>query len=228
VRLASALRGSGDLGGCREALRDALDLIPPEGVAERARLEAACATVEAWLGRPDDARRRLIRTREAMGHQRSPEAVVLEVRLALDALNELEFDRGAEMAGAALLSARALEEPALVAAFREAERDFDAMGALRARDAVRRELRKLGARIEARGPASAAETGLEALSPREREIVELVADRRTNREIAAALFLSEKTVESHLRNVFRKLSASSRVQVARAVEQEREAKRERP
>jgi DNA-binding NarL/FixJ family response regulator len=65
------------------------------------------------------------------------------------------------------------------------------------------------------------DAGLEALSPREREIAELVADRRTNREIAEALFLSEKTVESHLRNVFRKLSASSRVQVARAIEKER-------
>jgi DNA-binding NarL/FixJ family response regulator len=48
-----------------------------------------------------------------------------------------------------------------------------------------------------------------------------VTDRKTNREIAAALFLSEKTIESHLRNIFVKLGASSRVQVARAVERER-------
>jgi DNA-binding NarL/FixJ family response regulator len=87
---------------------------------------------------------------------------------------------------------------------------------------VRRELRKLGARVEPRGPAAGAEAGLEALSRREREIAELVADRRTNREIADALVLSEKTIESHMRNIFRKLSASSRVQVARLVERARE------
>ena len=43
-------------------------------------------------------------------------------------------------------------------------------------------------------------------------------DRKTNAEIAAALFLSQKTVESHIRNLFHKLNMSSRVEVARAVE----------
>ena len=42
----------------------------------------------------------------------------------------------------------------------------------------------------------------------------------TNREVAAELFLSEKTVESHLRNIFAKLGVSSRVDVARAVERD--------
>ena len=46
----------------------------------------------------------------------------------------------------------------------------------------------------------------------------LVVDRRTNAEIARELYLSTKTVESHLRNLFHKLSVSSRVEVARAVE----------
>ena len=43
----------------------------------------------------------------------------------------------------------------------------------------------------------------------------------TNQQIAAKLFLSEKTIESHIRNVFNKLGVSSRVEVARVVEHER-------
>jgi DNA-binding NarL/FixJ family response regulator len=43
-------------------------------------------------------------------------------------------------------------------------------------------------------------------------------DRKTNPQIAAALFLSQKTVETHIRNMFRKLDVSSRVELARTVE----------
>jgi DNA-binding CsgD family transcriptional regulator len=50
------------------------------------------------------------------------------------------------------------------------------------------------------------------------QVARLVVDRRTNPEIAEALFVSPKTVETHMRNIFRKLDVSSRVDVARAVE----------
>ena len=43
----------------------------------------------------------------------------------------------------------------------------------------------------------------------------------TNKQIAAELFLSEKTIESHIRNIFIKLGASSRVEVAREMERHR-------
>ena len=79
-------------------------------------------------------------------------------------------------------------------------------------------MRQLGARTEPRGPSGAAGGGIESLSRREHEIATLVTERKTNKEVAAELFLSEKTVESHLRNIFAKLGASSRVDVARAVE----------
>jgi len=61
-------------------------------------------------------------------------------------------------------------------------------------------------------------TGVEALTERELQVARLVVDRRTNPEIAEALFLSQKTVETHMRNIFRKLDVASRVEVARTLE----------
>ena len=108
-----------------------------------------------------------------------------------------------------------------IAVLRKAEQELDASGSVRPRDEARRELRRLGARAESRGPRAAGESGLDALSRRESEIAGMLCDRFTNREIAAALFLSEKTVETHVRHVFHKLGVSSRVAVARQVEQAR-------
>ena len=76
------------------------------------------------------------------------------------------------------------------------------------------ELRRLGRTIYRRSGAS----GLESLTARELEIARLVVDRQTNTQIAATLFLSKKTVETHLRNIFGKVGVSSRVELARAVE----------
>jgi DNA-binding NarL/FixJ family response regulator len=60
--------------------------------------------------------------------------------------------------------------------------------------------------------------GLEALTGRELQVARLVVDRKTNPEIAAELFLSQKTIESHLRNVFNKVGVESRVALARLME----------
>ena len=113
------------------------------------------------------------------------------------------------------------EQEAAVAALRAAEAEMAACGSVRVREELRGELRKLGVRTGARGPRAGEAGGVEALSAREREVADLVTDRRTNREIAATLVLSDKTIESHLRNIFVKLGVSSRVEVARAVERSR-------
>lgn len=64
-------------------------------------------------------------------------------------------------------------------------------------------------------PAGAAPgTEVKALTRREREIADLVADGLGNREIAERLFLSKRTVDSHLEHIFTKLGFSSRTQVA--------------
>lgn len=52
------------------------------------------------------------------------------------------------------------------------------------------------------------------LTEREREVIRLVAEGLTNKEIATALFITEKTVEAHVSNLLRKLDATNRVQAA--------------
>lgn len=52
------------------------------------------------------------------------------------------------------------------------------------------------------------------LTPREREVAVLIVQGRTNREIAEALVLSERTVDSHIRNIMGKLEVNSRAQIA--------------
>jgi DNA-binding CsgD family transcriptional regulator len=71
-------------------------------------------------------------------------------------------------------------------------------------------------------------TGLEWLTERELQVAHLVVDRRTNAEIADALFLSPKTVETHIRNIFHKLDVSSRVELARQVERTADPAHTRP
>jgi DNA-binding NarL/FixJ family response regulator len=55
----------------------------------------------------------------------------------------------------------------------------------------------------------------EALTPREQEVVKLIAEAHTNTQIAEILHLAEKTVESHRANVLRKLGMRDRVELVR-------------
>ena len=55
----------------------------------------------------------------------------------------------------------------------------------------------------------------ELLSPAERRVTEAVVAGLTNRDVASLLFVSEKTVEFHLHNVYRKLGVHSRTQLVR-------------
>jgi DNA-binding NarL/FixJ family response regulator len=61
---------------------------------------------------------------------------------------------------------------------------------------------------------AAAPSPLEGLTPQEYQVAAAVTRGATNREAAATLFLSTKTVEFHLGNVFRKLQVRTRTQLA--------------
>jgi DNA-binding NarL/FixJ family response regulator len=74
---------------------------------------------------------------------------------------------------------------------------------------ARRELVATGLR-----PRRAALDGPASLTPRQRQICELAASGKPNRAIAAELFLSNKTVETHLAAAFRKLGVASRADLA--------------
>jgi DNA-binding CsgD family transcriptional regulator len=65
-----------------------------------------------------------------------------------------------------------------------------------------------------RGERKRPSTGWASLTPTERDVVRLVAEGLGNKDIAASLFVSPRTVESHLTHVYTKLGLSSRVQLA--------------
>ena len=67
---------------------------------------------------------------------------------------------------------------------------------------------RLDVRRRATGPE-------EPLSPREQEVLKLIAEAHTNKQIAETLHLAEKTVESHRANLLRKLGMRDRVELVR-------------
>jgi DNA-binding CsgD family transcriptional regulator len=77
-------------------------------------------------------------------------------------------------------------------------------------------VRPFGIRRGARGPRRRPAYGWAALSPTELRIAQLVAEGRSNPDIATELLLSRRTVQSHVSNILMKLKAQSRVDIARA------------
>ena len=84
---------------------------------------------------------------------------------------------------------------------------FEALGAAGWAAEARAELGRIGGRKR--------EAGLTAA---ERRVAALVAEGQTNREVAASLFLGERTVASHLTHIYAKLGVRSRTELARKVQ----------
>jgi DNA-binding CsgD family transcriptional regulator len=91
---------------------------------------------------------------------------------------------------------------------RSALATFEALGADAWTARADAELRASGERLRPR------EASREQLTPREMQIALSVAEGQTNREVAAALYLTPKTVEFHLTRIYRKLGLRSRAELA--------------
>ena len=98
------------------------------------------------------------------------------------------------------------------APLREAAETFDALGLLRYAERARRELRASGERVRSRVTG-----GWAQLSPQELQIAQLAAEGLSNRKIGEQLYLSHRTVESHLYRLFPKLGVTSRAQLRDAL-----------
>ena len=99
------------------------------------------------------------------------------------------------------------------APLREAAETFDALGLVRYAERARRELRASGETVRRRDPSAWAQ-----LSPQELQIAQLAAEGLSNREIGEQLYLSHRTVESHLYRLFPKLGVTSRAQLRDALD----------
>jgi DNA-binding CsgD family transcriptional regulator len=89
---------------------------------------------------------------------------------------------------------------------------FERLGATPWAEQARAELEATGEKARRRDISTR-----DALTPQELQIAHMLAAGRTTREAAAALFLSPKTIEYHLRHVYRKLAVSSRGELAAAL-----------
>ena len=240
LHLSAALLATGDAAAARTELsafeagpdQRLLDLRGGHGWELLIRIELALGelTAAAESAKTAEARARATSLRQRTAAALLTKAAVLlaqedangaraladeAIELADGAGNPVLSARGRGVLGTAL--ARTGDEQRGVAELEGAERVLSSCGAMREADAAARELRRLGHRGRRRARGAASSTTTSALSPREQEVAALVAAGKRNRDVASALFVSEKTVESHLARIYDKLGVHSRVALAAIV-----------
>jgi DNA-binding CsgD family transcriptional regulator len=239
-RLAQVRFHAGDLDGCAELLLDGCGGLDLGGLDPVSRIRACqlLAAVDAARSRPDRigtwtglATRIAAAAGTAIctGLAQLGEA---EAKLGSDPLRALELADAAARAfestgtrvdlGRAHLVAGTIlagtgDQAAARARFALAQEQFAACGADLFLRLANREERRANARRPRRREAAAS-----GLSGRERDIAHLVATGLTNREIAERLYLSPRTVESHLARVFAKLGVRTRAAVGHVLGPDRQ------
>lgn len=193
------------------ALPTSIDRV--EAALEAGRDEAAAAWAagaQAWAGATG-----LPHAAAVAGHCAALCAPAAEQPALLEAVlaRHAELDRPYEQARTQLALGRVLRRRRTRVAAREqlraAAQGFEAIGALAWAERAREELRATGESVRRRDPAARDE-----LTAQERLVASLVAEGLANKEIAARLFLSPRTIDFHLRNVFAKLGIASRTELA--------------
>jgi len=114
------------------------------------------------------------------------------------------FGRARALLALGVVRRRERQKRAAREAIADALEGFEQLGTATWIEKARAELGRIGGRTRTVG-----------LTPAERRVATLVAEGRTNREVAAALFLGERTVETHLSHVYAKLGVRSRAELAR-------------
>ncbi|MEW9529715.1 AAA family ATPase [Microbispora sp. NPDC049125] len=150
-----------------------------------------------------------------------PEAAAAAAETAARMLSSSErrLDAGRALLAAGLSYLEAAHRGRARESLKAAAEIFDACGARGLKAQTDRELRRLGVRVSAGVNTAAAGGAAErlGLSRRELEVARLVAEGLTNQQVAERLFLSVRTIETHLSRIFAKLEVTSRVGVATAL-----------
>jgi DNA-binding CsgD family transcriptional regulator len=186
-----------------------------EALLELGRADDAVELLDAW---EPDARR--------LGRERIVALVTRCRGLAAAARGEIElaratleqavvqhekvedpFGRARALLALGITRRRVRQKRAAREAIETALAAFEELGAVPWAERARAELGRIGGRRREEG-----------LTPAERRVASLVAEGRTNREVAAALMLGERTVETHLSHVYAKLGVRSRTELARVYE----------
>jgi DNA-binding NarL/FixJ family response regulator len=131
----------------------------------------------------------------------------------------VEAARGRVLAGRALAAAG--ERETAIRQLEVAHEQLTSGSAFRYADEAARELRKLGRGVVRLTGGRRDGSEPLGLTRRETEVMELVAGGKTNREIAAELFLSVRTVDGHVSRIFDKLDVNSRAAASSVFERAR-------
>ena len=219
----------GDAGAAHHALAPFVDEVRELGVGEPGAMRFVPDAVEALveIGEPAVAAELLGWYEAAARTVGRSSAIALSVRCrgllaaaagdveqAVDLLEEalhrledvpLPLERARTLLALGTGQRRARERRAARESLEAAAAAFGELGATLWAERARAEIARIGGRVAA-GPE---------LTPNEMQVAQLVAEGLTNKEVAARLFLSPKTVEFHLRNVFRKVGVKSRTELTR-------------
>lgn len=186
-----------------------------ETLLELGRVKEAVELLDAW---EPDARRlgrdrivaHVMRCRGLVAAARGEVDLALAtLEQAVDLVDSLEdpFGRARALLALGVTRRRARQGRGAREAIEAALAGFAQLGEVTWTKRAQGELGRIGGRTRAEG-----------LTPAERRVAALVAEGRTNREVAAALFLGERTVETHLTRIYSKLGVRSRTELARVYE----------